>query len=226
MVSSKKKLDKFNGRKKQQTIVLITAGVLFIFVLLWGWYKTVIPKIPEIISLKDNWTNFELTAQEWQEETYIESVMFSFAHQTLTALVYSPDVDNQGIMVIVGYNGNMETMPRNRERPEFWDMSKEDLSDIFVGDRRPVATHYPISQNEWKIDSQEALNIFAQDNEILSCLGKASSPELSLSKQTVNEDAINVLVWELLFWRCPNKNSTQSYYLDAQTGERISPFSN
>jgi hypothetical protein len=89
------------------------------------------------------------------------------------------------------------------------------------------AASEPIHRKDWVIDSQEALNMFAKDETVASCLESFNGIiELELTSSSTfrmffGENHTTVPVWALTFWGCPEDGNTNEHYLNAKTGEII-----
>ena len=75
----------------------------------------------------------------------------------------------------------------------------------------------PISKKDWKIDSQDALKIFSQEEAINSCFSTSGATMILM----LSDSATPAPSWELDVFDCPQEPNLQIYFIDAQTGETI-----
>jgi hypothetical protein len=80
----------------------------------------------------------------------------------------------------------------------------------------------PIADSDWPLDSEAALEAFAQNDEIGFCLRSTGrhSHRLSLERLAVSDD--NPVVWTLRLDACLGAPNSR-YYIDATTGEFLDP---
>jgi hypothetical protein len=211
--------------EQQNRVKAISVLVLALAILGIGWvlFKPQTTSQLKVASLNENWNKLEKSAHIWKNDAYLTSVNL-FVERTLhpdtwqvMAEFHSLQVPNDEIVQITIYaDGTVVNSPRDTMTVHASDPVFEEL----VANARGSAED-AIRQGDWSIDSQEALNIFAEDQEISLCLGSSQSLiTLSLTKTYTDEPA-----WALLIAECPrNSNVFESFYLNAKTGERFDPF--
>jgi hypothetical protein len=212
-------------RKQQNRVKAVSVLVLALAILGIGWvlFKPQTTSQLKVASLNENWNKLEKSAHAWKNDAYLTSVNL-FVERTLhpdtlqvMAEFHSLQVPNDEIVQVTIYaDGTVMNSPRDTMTVHASDPIFEEL----VANARGSAED-AIRRGNWSIDSQEALNIFAEDQEISLCLGSPQSLiTLSLNKSYTGKPA-----WELLIAECPsNSNVFESFYLNAKTGERFDPF--
>jgi hypothetical protein len=212
-------------REQQNRVRVISVLVLVLSILGIGWalFKPKTVRQPEVISLGDNWSTLENSAYAWQKDAYLTSVQF-FMLQTIqpvslqaVAEFHSLQVPyNESVQVAIYSDGTVVNSPQApASSVQASDPNIEELLNNMRGSADDA-----IRRDDWAIDSQEALRIFAADEEISQCLESSRSMiTLSLNKMLTDFPA-----WELSILECPNNSELfESYYLDAKTGERFDP---
>jgi len=208
-----------NIKKTQSTSIIVLILVLVILGVTWTLSKPSSNSVPKLFSLKEKWDSMESIAHNWQKDAYLTNVTFYVTGQLLdpsaakiVAEYHSSNMpDDNMFFVKIDNSGNATAFP--------FDMAQgasglSDTGSITVS-AGSSATN-PLHREEWTIDSQDALNIFAQNKTISSCFRSSEAViELSLNKTWTESPA-----WELTIFNCPDK-SFASYYLNAQTGEVI-----
>ena len=213
-----------NLRSRQSILTAINVFICVIVVLGIGWilFKPKASSTPQVLSLNENWEKLEEGASGWQNDAYLTSVSF-YITKTMdpTALQIAAEFHSSHVpsdeMLLVGINNAgkvvrspLDMMPGQAIEPE--------AGEIVVS--AGSSAEKPIQQDEWSIDSQAALDLFAQDQEIGLCLGSSKS-DISLVLHKVYTD---YPAWELRIVYCPDSTSFNTYYLNAKTGERFDPF--
>ena len=212
-------------RKSQNQVRAISVLVLALAILGIGWvlFKPKAAIQLKVASLQENWSTLENSAQTWQKDAYLTSVNF-FIFKTVSnspamqvmADFHSLQVPiNEIVQVTIYDDGTVVNSPRSAGTMHASDPVFEELLASARGSAEDA-----IRRGDWSIDSQEALNIFAKDPEISTCLGSPQSiVTLSLNKTYSDDPA-----WELLIFECPGYSSDlETYHLDAKTGERFDP---
>lgn len=211
-------------RKPQNRVSAIGVLVLALAILGIGWvlFNPPAARQHKVASLNENWNKLENNARTWKSDAYLTSVNFylvktlnSPALQVIAEFHSLQVPANETIQVSIYDDGTVVNSPGS---PVTISASNPVLQE-FMANARGSAED-AIRQGDWSIDSQEALNIFAEDPEISACLESSQSiVTLSLNKTQTNDPA-----WELLIFECPGYSSDlETYFLDAKTGERFDP---
>lgn len=194
-ITSKLVLDFLKNHKK----TVAAFCLFFVFGVFWAivnYFST--HQIPSILSLKDNWEQLETAAHSWQTDAYLTNVSFSVArpkHYPIEAEYHSQNEPNEILFIGIDRTGKIVRFP------------------LYVPSSSSGAQS-PVYRQDWKIDSQEALNIFEKNEEIRSCLMKSSGAQILLS---LNQVLTEKITWELVIIDCQGKD--RLYRLDAKTGE-------
>lgn len=178
---------------------------IFCFFLVVGTFLVIVnnfnaKQLHPIPSLKDNWEKLESSAHSWQADAYLTNVSFNIAgqgHYPIEAEYHSQNEQNQLLVIGIDKMGKIVYLPI-------------DLPSSSSG------AQDPIYREDFEIDSQEALNIFAKKEEIRACLVKPSGAQIMLMLNQVMTENIS---WQLATFNCQDKDGL--YFLDAKTGEVI-----
>jgi hypothetical protein len=212
-------------RKQQNQVKTIGILLLVSAILGIGWvlFKPTAPRQLTVASLNENWNKLENSARTWKIDAYLTRVDFfifkaisnSPAMQVMADFHSLQVPVNETIRVTIYDDGTVVNSPGNPVTIHASDPVFEKLLANARGSAEDA-----IRRNDWSVDSQEALNIFAADPEINECLWSPQSiVSLSLNKTYTDDPA-----WELLIFECPGYSSDlETYHLNATTGERFDP---
>ncbi len=100
--------------------------------------------------------------------------------------------------------------------------AQDEIIDLWSNDAIMVTDHKaPISRQDLEVDSQEAVDIFAEDEAVATCLRPRTDSIRPLAEMWL-QYANRILTWRLKLQGCSNAGNSRPYlYLNAQTGELI-----
>jgi hypothetical protein len=202
MKQSSAKSEKGNQATRSVGFVLLGLSVL---VIAWLVFRPSAQTIPTLVTLEDKWDLLETSAYNLQNDAYLTSITISTDATNpyaMTAEYHSTSVPDKMIFVGIDRFNKIETGWVN-------------IPSSGSGAQKPIR------RSDWSLDSQEALSIFAKDEMVDACL-KSSISMVQLSLNRVMTENTS---WVLHIFHCPNEGEVKTDYLDAQTGERIDPFS-
>ena len=186
----------------KQTVLLIL-GIVVILILLLILIISNRKVTPHVFSLSDNWDTVLSTAREKQSDVYLVNIGFDI----------TPNEENQ-----------LSAEFRSKEKPELLlvvnmtESGKISTNEVMGLDSGDIPTE--IKRKDWAIDSNEALAKFLQQKEVNPCLNSRVF-YIGLDLQEGFEEP---LMWEIIFWGCPDYESTVSLYLDPISGSIFDPF--
>lgn len=155
--------------------------------------------------MKDNWKNLESSAHSWQADAFLTNVTINVAgqrHYPIEVEYHSQNSPNQILVIGVDKTGKIIPIP----------FSANTAQDLLL------EQEWKFDENDWLIDSQEALNILARSEEIRSCLTKPSRAQIQL---ILNRVFTKSVAWQVWISDCQGKDLIRSNYLDAKTGETV-----
>jgi len=157
--------------------------------------------VPFVGSVKSELLNLYEIAYQWQSDAYLVRLDYNFgreqdfSNRLITAFFESSSDSNSFIVVTVTTDGNYVQRPYNSSGS-------------------PNASQ-PIADEDWPIDSQEAVSIFARDEGVRSCLNRDQPKKLELTRVYSAEN--DPVVWCLRIDECTDIQ--QSICINAVTGE-------
>ena len=152
------------------------------------------------ISLKDNWAALETKAHQWKNDAYFFNVEYeTLTDAQLTAKYLAPSVPDYELILTIDKKGGLNANP------------------LHLGFNAAVSK--PIGLQDFSIDSQAAMALFAQDKSISGCL-TSSYPKKQLS---IESDLMGFPSWTLMVENCPSAGKYSTSYLNAQSGKLIDP---
>jgi hypothetical protein len=90
-------------------------------------------------------------------------------------------------------------------------------SEIFIHEY-PVSHHKPITENDWKIDSKEAVEYMLEKSG-----RRFLNPDQNACSFTILQRVLPVpnqpVIWSLTLWDC--SDAAQRFYLDANSGDML-----
>jgi hypothetical protein len=151
----------------------------------------------EIPSLKEYYEILVAEARKWSPDAYLREVDIPIGKKdwAMSADFYSPTNDKQSLTVIVSIESN--------------------LSSRIFGYTVNVPQSKPVLFSDWKIDSQDALEILMHEH--TDYFASVSNPcgSIKLSRMSYLPD--NPLLWVLSYYECGSPTSNY-LYLDATSG--------
>ena len=193
--------EKHNNKIKLYEFILISVLVVLLFI--WLIIKPMTQNVPDVTSLKVNWNAMDISAHNLKNDSYLTHVDIILNRNEpygLMAQYESPSAPDKVILVRVDRSNKVDA---------FW----TNISSSTVGMLKPI------SQKDLVIDSQNALNIFAKDEIINSCL-KSSSDSIDMY---LDSTLTEFPTWQLQTMNCLGNGKLKTYLLDARTGEVINP---
>jgi len=155
-----------------------------------------------VISLKETLPRLFKEARKWSEDAYLVNVVIEIEDSEsigpLTATFYSVSNRSQVFVIKEEIDGSIMTEIINQEK-----------GTILLK---------PITENDWKYDSQEVLNLFLEDTEIRKIFSEGSRTCNLLDLSRIRYTSEQQLLWRLLAG--PSCLERESYYLDPITGKR------
>ena len=195
---------KVNTQNQQSKIIILWLLGLLVFVAGWVSFRVSTQRIPTVLSLKDNWDSLEMSAHNVQSDAYLTNVAISLNRKSpyiISAEYHSTSAPDK--MIFVGID------------------SFNEIDSIWIDvPSSSSGAQKPIYRNDWTIDSQDALFIFAKDETINTCL-KSSKSSIGMSLNRVMTESSS---WVLNIIDCPEEGKFKAYYLNAQTGELFDPL--
>ena len=162
------------------------------------------PPTIEILSLADQWDAMEASAQDLDEDAYLTHVVLERGQDSpnlLAAEYFTPNSIDELIFIGIDRAGEM-------------------FATWIDFPPSTIVNPRPIHRSDWSIDSLAAIELFYDDHTISRCLGSSETRILLGLNSTYTESP----AWELTLIGCPDEHGSESYFLDAQTGSRIDPF--
>jgi len=157
----------------------------------------------EIPELKEYYEPLMKEAQKWSPDAYLYAVDFSIAGKKpwiLAADFYSPSKEHESIEVLLNLQNK--------------------YSSRVFSHQIKILQQEPILPSQWKIDSQEALNMLLSENKDLINKMAELCGSLKFDRRPTLPD--QPLVWWLTYYECGSPASNFSY-LDPITGKVIVP---
>jgi hypothetical protein len=140
-------------------------------------------------------------AQKWQSNAYLdEARIFLFPKFSdsylISAIFFSPSKDLESLAVDIYQNGTV-------------------TSESFIQEF-PVYQHQPITETDWKIDSQEAMEIMLTKAGLRFLNPEKNDCSFIILKRVlpIQEQPV---IWSLSLWDC--SGAAQYLYMDANSGE-------
>jgi hypothetical protein len=156
-----------------------------------------------IPSVREYYPMLYKEAQKWRPDAYLdEARVFLFPHfsnsNVISASFYSPSEDLESLGIDFHKDGTI-------------------TSEVFINEY-PVYHHIPIAEDDWKIDSQEAMEIMLdEDGRQFINSGRSDCSYIILKRILPAQN--QTVIWSLALWDC--SNSMQLLYLDANSGELL-----
>lgn len=163
------------------------------------------PTTPEILvkipSFREYYPILLKEAQEWRTDAYLHDArIFLFPRSSdsyhISAGFYSPSADSESLAVDLLQDGTI-------------------TSEIFIHEY-PVYHHEPITENDWKIDGQEAMGYMINEAGL-----QFLDPDKNYCSFTILQRVLPTqdqpVIWSLTLWDCAD--AVQHLYLDANSGE-------
>ena len=161
-------------------------------------------------SLKEHYPKLLNEAKTWQNDAHLTLVSIQIELNThprdftfwINTFFNSPSKELEGVNISMSKAGVLttETIPYKMPIPRY---------------------NIPITEDDWVIDSPEALNIFLQDNDINHTINSIEKfcGTLDLGRLSfVEGQPVQPVVWILLIGEC-GKVPSSKFYLNAKTGE-------
>jgi hypothetical protein len=155
------------------------------------------PKVP---SFRDYYPVLLKEAQKWQPDAYLDEAEIFLAPRfsdstSISAGFYSPSANSESFGVEIQQDGN--------------------LSSRTFDHSSPILNHKPITLNDWKIDSQAALDALLKEigSKSLNAEGNHCS---SISLRRILPSPDQRIIWSLRLWNC--SSPAEYFYLDANSG--------
>jgi hypothetical protein len=155
----------------------------------------------EIPSFREHYPILLRKAQEWQKDAYLDDArIFLFPRSSdsgvISASFQSPSKDLEMLGVDLYQDGTI-------------------TSKVFTQEY-PIYQHKPITENDWKIDSQEAVEYMLEKS------GQQSlSPDRNACSFIILERVLPAseqpVIWSLSLWDC--WDNAQRFYIDASTAK-------
>jgi hypothetical protein len=198
------------GKEKQQSRIAasVLIGVFFIMVIiiLVNALKREPPAAP---SLSDNWEKLETNAHKSYPDSYLTLVSIDISRKNpywINVEYHSQSQPNLLLLVGIDFYGKVHVKP----------FTSPPLAQSSMT--------IPVYREDWSIDSQEALLIFAKDETINSCL-ISSKDIIELLLYKIQTSDGEFAVWQLSIVNCPEEGKAEDFYLNAVTGESFDPRS-
>lgn len=157
-----------------------------------------------IISLEQNIGQLQEKANEWDPDAYLVSVDIPISVNgeivqswLISAVFQSTSKEQESVIIHLYPDDKFEV--------------------ISVDHKKPINHVHPLTQQEWQIDSQEALNLLLdEDRTRLLKQTQKNCSDLSLEHRDPRENSV---IWILTIFDCGPDMSGKHYYLDPNTGE-------
>ena len=160
--------------------------------------------IPQVSSVKGELPYLFREAQEWQEDVYLvnlEVMLQKNSYRLIIAEFHSPTFKNSYIVISLMHDGTYK-------------------SEIFPASY--PSQDYPILDDEWDIDSSEALDYFSQNEDLRFCITSSGDHLISLRLAHLHKDK-DMVVWVLNYsYSCPTFEY-HPVYINGKSGELIIP---
>jgi hypothetical protein len=160
-----------------------------------------------IPSLRENLPKLEEAARVWRPDAYLANAELPIRYGSpgpwlVSAIFNSPFEQFEGVLMFLNQDGSIKTE--------------------IVPHTVPVVQVEPIESDDWKLDSQEALDIGLDDQGLryLEEHPRAGCSFLSLDRSGVEPGS--PVVWRLVLSDCLDPWTGQTTVIDATTGEVIS----
>lgn len=222
-MAQKKTANKLHIKQQKRTMLVVSVCLMILLGAGWVFFVPGKNDVRQVVSLKEAWTSLENSARDWQEDAYLTNVTFYITREMIDPSAFKVGAEFHSShapsdeMLFVGItnsgkivNRPIDMMPGHTTEPQ----SGEITAGIGSSAEKPMHL------GDWFIDSKDALDIFAADQEVSLCLG---SPE-AIIELSLNKIHTEYPAWELIILSCPEKDSFKSYYLNAITGEPFDPF--
>ena len=194
------------GNRHTKFIVLAFLGAIVLFV---GWliFKPETQPLTGVLSLQDNWQLLELSGRDWQNDAYLQNIVFypnnrlpyeisaTYLSKNTPEEIYSIEINEKGKI----YNKETSGIHPMRESAKL-----------------------PIRRDDWKIGSVQAWNMFMQIESVNSCV--KLSEKNAFFYMSLHRIGSGKLAWDLSISGCSTVEDHSSYYLDAKTGETIESY--
>lgn len=159
--------------------------------------------VPQVLSLRATLPVLQEKALSWQSDSYLAEATIYLRDDDLwliTAHFKSPSVSRQSLAVRLTPERLIEPEPLD------WEII--------------VPQEAPIQDEDWSLDSQAALEAFAQNDALRFCLNSSAKhgKRLILERRGVGED--RPLVWTLVFDVC-RPGGARQYHVDAASGKFV-----
>lgn len=181
-------------------------GFIFLIVIIVVGCTSTTPEVATTVtipSFRESYPMLVEEAQKWKPDAYLDSARIflfpaTFDAVVITASFYSP-------------SENLESLGVDLYQ------DKKIITEVFTHGY-PILHHKPITENDWKIDSQEALeNFLSADSHQPSNLQNYNCSNMILERVLPAID--QRVIWSLTIWDC--SETAQHSYLDANSGEKI-----
>lgn len=192
------------------SIFMGIGAIVAIPILLFFAFKPKSP--PAMLSLKEYWAEMEAGAHSVQQDAKLSNLSIRLkrgAPYAIVAEYNSISIPDKVIFVGVEKNGEVSAT--------LLDMKTN--SNFIVTNEGIVAEKDKILRKDWAIDSIEALEIFSENETVRYCLENDSD---SIDLQLIRD--FDSVVWTLLLWECPDNEKSESFYMNALTGEIIDRY--
>ncbi len=180
------------------TSVSFVVSIIFMMVGCTPTTSNITVKIP---SFREYYPIMLKEAQKWQPDAYLDDARIflfpSFPDSNLIAAgFYSPSEDFESISIDLHQDGTI-------------------TSEVF-SQEYPIYHHRPITENDWKIDSQEAMEYMLDE-----AGQRTVNPDKNACSFIILERVLPAqnqpVIWFLSLWDC--HDAVQHLYLDANSGE-------
>lgn len=161
----------------------------------------------EVESLKQHLPAIVEAAKSWRSDAYLESASVRLIDESYTSYLIwadfaSPSEESESVAVKLLTDGSIDV---------------ETFDQVIPGARIE-----PITDDDWELDSQEAVSI-ALDDDGRRFLEEQAGEQCSLAiLERMNSAAGAPVVWRLVLSECANPLSGQSTIIDATTGKLMS----
>lgn len=184
------------------TLLVTFTGLLLVWHMVSiGERKPVAGYYPHIGSVRAALNDLHEYAIRWQSDAYLVEVTLEMGDESpyrMSATYKSPSVVLETLLIYVETDGNIAS--------EIYEMGSS------WGQRKAI------HDLDWRLDSEDALRIFAANDDIGFCLMSSAQRANRLELTRLSSADNQPIVWRLFLPDCLTAPSGP-YYLDAQTGK-------
>lgn len=183
-------------------LLVAFTGLLLVWHMVYiGERKPVVGSYPHVGSVRSTLNDLHKHALLWKSDAYLTEVTLELADESpyrMRAIYQSPSVVLEFLSIYIETDGSITS--KVYEMNSTWGRRKA------------------IQDSDWQLDSEDALRIFATNDDIRFCLMSSAkrANRLELTRTSLMDK--QPVVWRLFVPGCSSV-SNELYYLDAQTGK-------